>query len=326
MLGRGTRRCDEIGKSHFTVYDCFDGTLFAYFKNVSAFTFEPPETPSKPIEQIVDDIWQNKDRDYNVRVLVKRLQRVNKEMSGDARADFAAYFRDGDVGAFAGGLAGLVRNDFGGTMKILRDSSFQNLCVSYKRPPRSFVIAYDQEDTVSSEYLIRTGDGGALKPEDYLALFSRWVQEHEDDIDAIAVLLDRPRDWSTSALAELRRTLQGTPERFSEDNLRRAYRKDLADIISMVKRAARVEEPLLTAPERAERAIAKVGAGRYLTDEQRLWLERIERQLAETLAVERDQFDVLPVFADHGGWARANRAFDGELEPLLRECNEAMAA
>jgi type I restriction enzyme, R subunit len=94
----------------------------------------------------------------------------------------------------------------------------------------------------------------------------------------------------------------------------------------MVKRAARVEEPLLTADERAQRAIAKVSTGRELTDEQRQWLDRIGRQLAETLAVEREQFDVVFVFSDHGGWARANRAFHGELETLLRECNEAMAA
>ena len=26
MLGRGTRRCPDINKSHFTVFDCFNGT------------------------------------------------------------------------------------------------------------------------------------------------------------------------------------------------------------------------------------------------------------------------------------------------------------
>jgi len=30
MLGRGTRRCPDINKSHFTVFDCFDGTLLEY--------------------------------------------------------------------------------------------------------------------------------------------------------------------------------------------------------------------------------------------------------------------------------------------------------
>jgi type I restriction enzyme R subunit len=29
MLGRGTRRCTDINKSHFTVFDCFDGTFWS---------------------------------------------------------------------------------------------------------------------------------------------------------------------------------------------------------------------------------------------------------------------------------------------------------
>lgn len=49
MMGRGTRRCDEIGKSHFVVFDCFGGTLLEYFKNVSAFTIDPPIKPTRPI-------------------------------------------------------------------------------------------------------------------------------------------------------------------------------------------------------------------------------------------------------------------------------------
>ena len=94
----------------------------------------------------------------------------------------------------------------------------------------------------------------------------------------------------------------------------------------MIKRAADIGQPLFTAQERAQQAIAKVSSGRALTEEQRHWLDRIGLQLAETLAVGREQFDVVPVFADHGGWARADRAFDGRLSELLRQCNEAMAA
>jgi type I restriction enzyme R subunit len=42
MLGRGTRRCDDISKSKFVVFDCFDGTLFRYFKDVSNFEIQEP--------------------------------------------------------------------------------------------------------------------------------------------------------------------------------------------------------------------------------------------------------------------------------------------
>ena len=80
MLGRGTRKSENLpDKSHFTVFDCFDGTLIEYFRKASAFTREPPDKPTRPVKEIIDDIWANKDRPYNVSCLVKRLQRVDRK-------------------------------------------------------------------------------------------------------------------------------------------------------------------------------------------------------------------------------------------------------
>ena len=43
MLGRGTRKGEHFpDKTHFVVFDCFDGTLLEYFKNATAITAEPP--------------------------------------------------------------------------------------------------------------------------------------------------------------------------------------------------------------------------------------------------------------------------------------------
>lgn len=117
MIGRGTRKGDKFpDKSHFVVFDCFGGSLLEYFRNTTAVTAEPPEADGKTIAQIVEEIWQNRDRDYNVRRLVKRLQRVDKQMSGDARELFARYIPAGDVGAFAADLPGRIQAAFMETM------------------------------------------------------------------------------------------------------------------------------------------------------------------------------------------------------------------
>ena len=43
MLGRGTRKGEHFpDKSHFVVFDCFDGTLLEYFKNATAITPSHP--------------------------------------------------------------------------------------------------------------------------------------------------------------------------------------------------------------------------------------------------------------------------------------------
>jgi type I restriction enzyme R subunit len=77
ILGRGTRKGEHYpDKSHFVVFDCFDGTLLEYFKQATSITAEPPIRENKTIVEVIEDIWKNRDRDYNVGCLVKRLQRI----------------------------------------------------------------------------------------------------------------------------------------------------------------------------------------------------------------------------------------------------------
>lgn len=331
MLGRGTRKGEHHpDKSHFTVFDCFDGTLLEYFRQASAFTREPPEKPSRNIKEVVDDIWNNKDRAYNVGCLVKRLQRIDKEMSGEARAEFAAFVDDGDLAGFASQLKAALAKDFSGTMKLLRSESFQDLLVNYPRPKRGFVVAHEAIDDVSSKWLIRDGTGKEHQPEDYLKLFAEYVRDNPDQVDAIRILFDRPKDWGTEPLGELRRKLATTTHKFTEENLRKAheaqYHKPLVDIISMVKHAANEAAPLLTAGERVDKALARLTDGKSFSAEEQRWLARIRDHLTENLSIDRDDFDVVPVLSREGGWVQASKAFGGKLEGLLLELNEAMAA
>src|SRR5215210_5361171 len=97
MLGRGTRLCPEINKTHFTIFDCFDGTLIKYFKDVSNFEIEEVKADGVPVEEVIRRIYDNEDRDYNVNVFVKRLRRIEKGMSSEARKQFEPFIKDGDV-------------------------------------------------------------------------------------------------------------------------------------------------------------------------------------------------------------------------------------
>ncbi len=332
MLGRGTRKGEKFpDKSHFTVFDCFDGTLIRYFRGATAITADAPIKPGRTIREIIEDIWANRDRDYNLRCLVRRLQRIDKEMAGEAREMFQARgIPDGDVGRFATELPSRLRRDFKGTMQLLRDPDLQNLFEDFPRRKRTFVKAVEYEDTVSSEWLVRDSAGRELKPEDYLAAFSRFVRENPASVEAIRILLNRPKAWGTKAIEELRQKLSAAPERFTTENLQRAHRiryeKALADIISMVKHATRDEEPLLTAQERVDRAFGQITHGKTLTQEQRDWLSRIREHMIVNLSIDPEDFNLSPVLSRAGGWVPADRIFGGKLKPLLDSLNEAIAA
>jgi len=331
MLGRGTRkgeRCPD--KSHFVVFDCFGGTLLEYFRQATGITAEPPEKETRSIVQVIKDIYDNRDREYNTRVLVRRLQRIDKEMSGEARDMFAAHIPSGDLKRFAAGLPTRLHEDFTAAMTVLRNPAFQDLLLHYPRPPRSLIVAYENTDEVSSRYIFRDSAGNEYKPQDYLSAFSMFVKENPEHIEAIRILLDRPKDWGTDALSELRQKLAASRYRFTVENLQIAhkvrYNKALVDIISMVKHAAREEEPLCTAEQRIHRVFDKMAYTASLTPEQQQWLDKIREHLIANLSISKSDFDIIPIFSNEGGWGKANRVFSGQLPDLIRQWNEAIAA
>ena len=332
MIGRGTRKGEKYpDKSHFVVFDCFDGTLLEFFKNSTGVTAEAPEKPNRTVEQVIGDIWANKDRDYNVRCLVRRLQRIEKEVTGEGRQEFAAFgIPYGDVGTYAAQLAATLKHDFSNEMKRLRNAEFQKLLTNYQRRPKVFIKAIENEDTVTSEYLVRDGAGKEYKPADYLELFAKFVKDNADQVEAIRILLEKPAGWGTAALTELRAKLTTAPERFTVEKLQLAhhahYKKALVDIISMVKHAAKESEPLLTAAERVGKVFDALTAGKSFTPDQLVWLTRIREHLIVSLSIDRDDFEAIPVLSDAGGWGRANKVFDGKLGELVKTLNEALAA
>jgi type I restriction enzyme R subunit len=331
MLGRGTRKGEKFpDKSHFVVFDCFDGTLLEYFRQATAITADPPTGVMRTIPEIIDDIWANRDREYNIRCLTKRLQRIDKEMHGDARADFAAFVPEGDLAAYAKNLGAALHRDFVPTMGLLRNADFQRLLQEYKRKPRVFYVAHTTQDEVSSEWLVRGLDGKEYKPDDYLTAFSEYVSTHQTDIDSIAILLKHPQDWGPDALKSLREKLAAAPQRFTEPNLQKAFElrrnKALADIISMVKNAADTQSPLLNAAERVDRAIRKITSAQTFTKDQLVWIERIRTHLQGNLSIDQDDFESQPIFSDFGGWGRAVKVFGNRLPALMQGINEAIAA
>lgn len=326
MLGRGTRLCSDINKEKFTVFDCFDGTLIRYFKDVSNFEIEEVKADGVPVEEVIRRIYDNEDRDYNVNVFIKRLRRIEKGMSSEARKQFEPFIKDGDVGRFANQFKTSLQNDFAATMRILNNRDFQKLLTNYKRAKSYFYVAHNVEDTVASEVMFDYKDQ-LLRPDEYLSVFSEFVKRNKDKIEAMKIVLERPKEWRTAVLKELRNAL--VEHHFSEVKLKSAinlvYHKHLPDIISIIKNAAS-EEPLMDVQERVDAAIKKLFKGRYLTGEQSDWINYIKEHLIQNLTIEKDDFEFAPIFERHGGWRRFKRIFKEDAETIIAEINTAIAA
>ena len=326
MLGRGTRLCPEINKEKFTIFDCFDGTLIQYFKNATDFDVILQQD-TIPLPEIIERIWDNRDREYNIKVLIKRLRRIEKNVGAEAREKLSKYIPDGDLKSYTDKLKGNLDTNFTETMKLLRDKDFIDLLLDLPRPRKVFLRAYDIIDKVDDEVMFRVGSD-YQKPADYLKLFEKFVAENPEHIQAIEILLSRPGKWNSGALEELRNKLRKND--FSEKDLQRGhelvYKKPLADIISMIKHASDFHLPILTAQERVEKAISSIMGTKQFTDEQQTWLAYIKEHLIKNLAIAVEDFEIMPVFERHGGLSVAKKVFGDDLNLLTNKINETLAA
>jgi type I restriction enzyme R subunit len=320
MLGRGTRKCLDIRKTHFMVFDAVG--VLDYFSKATAFTTDPVSRPTRPIKEIVDAIADNKDKEYNIRVLVKRLQRIDKNITQAGRDLLSEFIPMGDIRAFAQQLPTMFENDYSDTVELFCNSRFQYLLENYPTPPPTFFIDSGSEDVVTSEKVFKTRDGKELKPGDYIQAFESFIKENPEHIEALPILLHRPKDFDTADLEELRTKLQARIENFSEANLRKAYNNDMADIISIIRHAA-LGETLGTTQQRIHRAMSSIRAGMTLTPEQEKWMNLIENHLSHNLLIGKEHFEDIP-FSRYGSWKKANAVFDGKLESLLHEINLAV--
>lgn len=325
MLGRGTRLCPDINKEKFTVFDCFNGTLIEYFKDVSNFDFDEMKADALPVEEIIRRINENEDRDYNVNVFTKRLRRIEKRISSEGRRQFEPYIADGDLGKFSDHFRSAIENNFSGTMTILNDKDFQKLLVQYKRAKSFFIVAHNIEDEVSSQMVFEAGEK-YLKPLEYLEAFAEFVKGNKEKIEAMKVLLQRPKDWRTEVLKELRTEL--IKNNFPEASLKRAvqlvHKKHLPDIISIIRNAA-MNEPLLEVNERVDKAVEKLFSGKKLSEEQSAWIQYIKEHLIQNLTLDKEDFEYSPILERHGGWGKFRRVFP-EAETIIKSINEAIAA
>lgn len=216
---------------------------------------------------------------------------------------------------------------FSSVMELLRDEKFQDLLVNYERKKKVFFVGYEVQDDVSSNILFDTGVN-LLKPEDYLLSFSKFVKENETAIEAISILLNRPKNWNTNALNELKKKLKENS--FYENDLRQAhksvYQKEMVDIISMVKHAAKETEPLLSPDERVNQAIEKVTAGKQLNEEQQKWMSYIKEHLKQNMTLDENDLQELPVFTDRGGLKKFKKVFADDHAKIINEINLAIAA
>lgn len=316
MIGRATRKCPEIGKEVFRIFDAVD-----LYPNLQDLTEMKPVVvnPSISFEQLVGELAkanQDAHRDIIRQQLAVKLRRRLKSLPPEARARFEAVAEETPEQT----LERLLQDDSATLSKWFSSHVAIGRILDWRSDdgvPTVVPISTHGDEVVS----VTRGYGGK-KPEDFLDSFAAFVRDNVNTIAALKLVVQRPRDLTRADLQELRRALDRN--NYTEANLRRAWadtknEEIAASIIGFVRQAA-LGDPLTPYADRVRAAMHRVMTSRTWTDPQKRWLKRIGEQVEKEIVVDRAAIDREPFVAD-GGFNRLNRVFGGELEAVLSGIN-----
>jgi type I restriction enzyme R subunit len=161
------------------------------------------------------------------------------------------------------------------------------------------------------------------RPEAYLEGLQDWIESNQDELTALQVVLQRPRELTRDQLKELQIELSRAG--YTETQIREAYsevrnQEIAATVVGFLRRRA-LATPLLPYEERVDRALRHVLREHDWTSVQERWLERIAKQIKKNVVVDREALDE-PPFDQNGGFDRLNTIFDGQLPTVLDEMHE----
>jgi type I restriction enzyme R subunit len=173
--------------------------------------------------------------------------------------------------------------------------------------------------------------------------FRNWIEEHRGELSALQVLYagTRPLKLSLRGLRQLRDALARPPLATTPAQLWRAFQavegervkgsggQVLTDLVNLVRHAlipATTLEPYREElRSRYQAWLEERDADKTFTSEQREWLDRIAEHIATSLAIESEDFEA-GWFGQRGSLGRAYALFGDQLQPIMAELNERLAA
>ena len=316
MLGRATRLCPEIGKTHFEIYDAVG--VYKALEPVS--TMKPvvvnPTATFDDLVNGIDNLESDKARRNQVDIIIAKILRNKNKMTDEHREHFKSLAGGESPESFVDALRNMPIDKAVETVKKSREAFAYVRGVRQERP--KFIS--DAKDEVTSH---ERGYGDATKPEDYLKEFRDFIDTHINEIAALNIVATRPKELTRQSLKELKLILDRN--NFSETMLQTAWKEmtneDIAaDIISFIRQRS-LGSVLISKDERIHTAIAKTKkAHPELSKLQLNWLDRIEAYLLKEVVLNRESFDA-PQFKIKGGYPAVDKAFGNKLEAIIEEIN-----
>ena len=312
MLGRATRLCPEIGKTHFNIFD--PAHVYDDLGSVSSMK---SVSVNKTMTELIDELSrpsENSKQQTIDRILAK-LQRKNNALSEEQRYEVSENIGK-SIPQYVASIKVLSVQQ--AVDKLINDAETLVYIESIK-PPKKGKYYSERKDTLQET---TRGYGKTDKPEDYLESFTKFINENKDKIEAIKIVCTKPSDLTRAQLRELKLALD--KEGYNENSLNEATsaikNADIvADIISYVRNAV-LDIPVYNREDKIKIAFEKLIKAHSFNKIQIDLLEKIKTYMLHESLLNIETFEA-PAFKMDGGFNRFNVKFEGKLLEIIREIN-----
>ncbi|WP_100331095.1 type I restriction-modification system endonuclease [Bacillus xiapuensis] len=317
MLGRATRLCPEIGKTHFNIYDAV-----GIYDKLQSYTEMKPVV--KKQNYSIGELYESlanaateEEASFYRDQLAAKIQRRKQKLNEEGRQKFEELSNGKNIDEWAKEIQSYTPQE------AKQHNMLFEYVETYRVKGEKRYIS-NKEDEVTE---ITRGYGKWNKrPEDYLDGFVRFVQENINQIPALQLVCTRPKDLTRQDLRELIAILE--TKGFKQSHLQTAWKQTrneaiAADIISFIRQAA-LGEALIDHEARIKQAMQKVYALHDWTPRQKKWLERIEKQLLQVpvLAPTAEEAFSEEPFKTSGGYKLLKREFGDFIDIVVTTINE----
>ncbi len=183
------------------------------------------------------------------------------------------------------------------------------------------------------------------KAEETINDFTEYLELHKDEIKALSIFYNQPylrRDITFKMIKEVMEKLKLEKPLLAPDYVWNAYsavenvksqqpKDELTALVSLIRRVCGIDDELKpfdkTINENFQNWIFKQNAGQHnrFSTEQMEWLRMIKDHVVSSYHIEIDDLDYTP-FDAQGGRGRMHQLFGNEMNEIINELNEVLAA
>lgn len=207
--------------------------------------------------------------------------------------------------------------------------------------------AHEQKiDLLNPDELVNVGwdKDNKDKANETVTAFKEWIESHKDEIVALQIFYGQPyrrRELTFTMIKDLVDKIIQEKPTLAPMSVWRAYeqlenvsgqpKNEMVALVSLIRKVAGIDATLTpydkTVDRNFQQWILKKNAGQHnrFSKEQMDWLYMLKEQIATSVHIEADDLDYTP-FDAKGGRGKMWQLFGDEMETIINELNEALAA